>query len=76
MLSVAASAFCAYTLAPGGYAATATRSGPLSMEEHRLNNYVLDGPLQPLGNQVRAAACCACALRALADDTPQTRARR
>lgn len=52
MLSVAASAFCAYTLAPGGYAATATRSGPLSMEEHRLNNYVLDGPLQPLGNQV------------------------
>ena len=41
----------AYTLGP-----SAPRHAPraqVSMAEYRLNNYILDGPMKPLGNQVR-----------------------
>jgi hypothetical protein len=37
--------------------------------DFRLNNYIIPGPLKPLGNQVRAPAASACA-RALAVGVP------
>ncbi len=31
-----------------------TRASACTMEEYRLNNYILPGPVKPLGNQVQS----------------------
>ena len=42
-----------YQLAPAVPPTSARRAATPLMEEARLNNYVLPGPMTPLGNQVR-----------------------
>jgi len=51
MAAVFAGLSLAYQLAPAGPACHMTRSTVPAMQ-YQLNNYLLDGPLQPLGNQV------------------------
>lgn len=48
----------AYQLGPAFLPAPHARASPLSME-YRLNNYILPGPMQPLGNQVCFSAVSA-----------------
>lgn len=52
MTAIAFSLFSlAYQLSPSAVRTPAARAPACSMDEYRLNNYILPGPMKPLGNQ-------------------------